>query len=97
MHIQGLPWQSSGEDSAYSLQGAHVQSLVREPRPHMLCHVTNNNNNEKKTFCLKMHMHIEGGCVSHRASQVMLVLNNLPTNAGDVRDVDWIPRLGRYP
>ena len=27
----------------------------------------------------------------------MLVLNNLPDNAGDVRDVGLIPRLGRFP
>ena len=51
--MQGLPWQSSGEDSAFSLQGAHVQSLVREPRPRMLCHVTNNNNNFLKNFLFK--------------------------------------------
>ena len=29
------------------------------------------------------------------ASQVALVLKNLPANAGDVRDVDSIPGLGR--
>ena len=31
------------------------------------------------------------------ASQVELVLKNLPANAGDVRDVDSIPGLGRSP
>ena len=49
--MQGLPWQSSGEHSEFSLQGAHVQFLLREPRPHMLCHVTNNN--LKKFFLFK--------------------------------------------
>ena len=29
------------------------------------------------------------------ASQVTLVVKNLPTNAGDIRDVDSIPGLGR--
>ena len=31
-----LPWQSSGYDSAISMQGAQVQSLVRELRSHRL-------------------------------------------------------------
>ena len=30
-------------------------------------------------------------------SQVMLVVKNLPANAGDIRDGDSIPRLGRSP
>ena len=29
------------------------------------------------------------------ASQVVLVVQNLPTNAGDTRDVSCIPELGR--
>ena len=32
-----------------------------------------------------------------RASQVALVVKNLPVNAGDVRDADSIPGLGRSP
>ena len=32
---QGLPWWSSGEASVLPLQGAWVQSLVRELRSHM--------------------------------------------------------------
>ena len=31
------------------------------------------------------------------ASQVALVVMNLPANAGDTRDVDLIPGLGRSP
>ena len=31
------------------------------------------------------------------ASQVVLVIKNLPTNAGDIRDVGLIPGLGRFP
>ena len=31
------------------------------------------------------------------ASQVVLVVNNLPANAGDVRDMGLIPGLGRSP
>ena len=30
-------------------------------------------------------------------SQVVLVIKNLPANAGDIRDVGLIPRSGRYP
>ena len=32
-----------------------------------------------------------------RASQVALVVKDLPANAGDVRDVDSIPGSGRSP
>ena len=32
-----------------------------------------------------------------RASQVALVVKNLPTNAGDLRDVGSIPGWGRFP
>ena len=30
-------------------------------------------------------------------SQVVLVINNLPANAGDIRDVGSMPGLGRSP
>jgi len=30
-------------------------------------------------------------------SQMVLVVKNLPANAGDTRDVGLIPGLGRYP
>ena len=33
----------------------------------------------------------------NRASQVALVVKNLPPNAGDARDMDSIPGLGRSP
>ena len=32
-----------------------------------------------------------------RASQMVLVVKNLPANAGDIRDVGSIPGLGRSP
>ena len=32
-----------------------------------------------------------------RAFQVALVVRNLPANARDIRDMDWIPGLGRTP
>ena len=35
--------------------------------------------------------------LTDRASQVALVVKNLPTNAGDVRDAGLIPGLGRSP
>ena len=31
------------------------------------------------------------------ASQVMLVVKNLPASAGDVRDMGSVPGLGRFP
>ena len=33
----------------------------------------------------------------NQASQVALVVKNLPTNAGDLRDASSIPRWGRFP
>ena len=38
-----------------------------------------------------------GLCDSRWASQVVLVVKNLPASAGDVRDVGSIPGLGRCP
>ena len=34
---------------------------------------------------------------THGASQVALVVNNLPANAGDIGDAGSIPVLGRSP
>ena len=36
-------------------------------------------------------------CRIERASQVALVVKNLPTNTGDIRDVDSVLGLGRSP
>ena len=33
----------------------------------------------------------------YRASQLVLVVKNLPANAGDIRDVGSIPELGKSP
>ena len=44
----GLPWRSSGSDSALPLQGAQVRSLVRELRSHMPCDVAKNLKKRKK-------------------------------------------------
>ena len=33
----------------------------------------------------------------NRASQVALVVKNLPANTGDLRDMGFIPGLGRVP
>ena len=39
-------------------------------------------------------VHLKSG---HRASQVALVVKNLPAYAGDIRDVGSIPESGRSP
>ena len=31
-----------------------------------------------------------------RASQVVLVVKDLPANVGEIRDMGWIPGLGRF-
>ena len=42
------------------------------------------------------HKYVKGlNCTLWRASQVALVVKNLPANAGDVRDMGLIPGLGR--
>ena len=48
---------------------------------------------EKKGICYTRILGV--GLPRGGASQVMLVVKNLPTNAGDIRDVDSIPGLGR--
>ena len=44
-----------------------------------------------------LHQVLELSYVStiERASQVVLVINNLPANTGDVRDTDSVPGSGR--
>ena len=34
---------------------------------------------------------------THGASQVVLMVKNLPANAGDIRDMSSVPALGRSP
>jgi len=43
-----------------------------------------------------MLMYLKRTCVP-QALQVVLVVKNLPANAGDLRDEDSIPGLGRSP
>ena len=40
-------------------------------------------------------LHVLWGC--YGASQMVLVVKNLPANAGDIRDVGFISGLGRSP
>ena len=40
---------------------------------------------------------INNGCREAEASQVVLVVKNLPASAGNIRDVDSIPGLERSP
>ena len=48
---------------------------------------------------LPAHLHYLDGPELHPlgGSQVVLVVKNLPANAGDIRDVGSIPGLGRSP
>ena len=46
---------------------------------------------KSKSHNLYLHMNLL------RASQLVLVVKNLPANAGDIRDADLIPGLGRSP
>ena len=51
----------------------------------------------KKLDILRFHVALHSYILSLGASQVALVIKNLPANAGDIRDVDLIPGLGRSP
>ena len=44
-----------------------------------------------------MHQYLGGTEDRVGASQVALVVKNLPANAGDIRDAGLIPWLGRFP
>ena len=41
--------------------------------------------------------HFHMFCWNYKASQVVLVVKNLPANAGDIRDASLIPGSGRSP
>ena len=41
--------------------------------------------------------HFYPQCISHGASQMVLVVKNLPANAGNAGDMHSILGLGRYP
>ena len=43
------------------------------------------------------HIYIDTHTHTHMASQVVLVVKNLPANAGDIREVALIPGWGRSP
>ena len=62
-------------------KGVWIQSLVLELRPHMPI--------RQKTI------HIYVCARIYRASQIALVVKNLPTNAGNLRDVGSLPGSGR--
>ena len=51
----------------------------------------------KKLDILSFHVALHSYILSLGASQIALVVKNLPANAGDTRDVDLIPGLGRSP
>ena len=51
----------------------------------------------KKLDILSFHVALHSYILSLGASQVALVVKNLPANAGDIRDVNLIPGLGRSP
>ena len=42
-------------------------------------------------------MGIVNNAAMNKEGEVVLVIKNLPANAGDIRDVGSIPRLGRSP
>ena len=48
------------------------------------------------TYCIA-RFQIKCFLIVTRASQVVLVVKNPPTNAGDIRHADLIPRMEKYP
>ena len=56
----GLPWRSTGEDSALPMQGAWVRSLAGEIRSHMPCGTAKKIKKQNKTT---MDQDLTGGPV----------------------------------
>ena len=50
-----------------------------------------------ESLCCALQSNIQYNVCQSRASQVVLVVKNLPANAGDIRDVSSIPASGRSP
>ena len=70
---------------------SHPSKLIQRPSLSFLSHTANSR------WLSILHMVIKP-LNPHRASQVMLVLiQNLPANVGDIRDADLIPGSGRSP
>ena len=52
---------------------------------------------KKSIYGVEEILIVSGSCSPHGASQVALVVKNPPVNAGNTRDSDQIPGLGRSP
>ena len=50
-----------------------------------------------ESLCCALQSNIQYNVCQSWASQVVLVVKNLPANAGDIRDVSSIPASGRSP
>ena len=64
------------------------QKILRRYSREIITQV-NSTNFWYKTFCVSL--------LSKRTSQVVQGVNNLTANAGDIRDMGWIPGSGRSP
>ena len=89
-------WECKLLQLLYKTVGMFLKKLKLEPLYEPAKNRTSNSTygcffKGSKNTNLKQYMH------SYRASQVVLVLKNLPANAGDVRNVALIPGLGRFP
>ena len=89
-------WECKLVQLLYKIVGMFLKRLKLETLYELAKNRTSNSTygcffKESKNTNLKQYTH------SYRASQVVLVLKNLPANAGDVRNVGLIPGLGRFP
>ena len=66
--IMGLPWWSSGENSALLMQEVQVQFLVRELRSHMPLGMTK----KKKKIKIIINQKYDGGCYEKSAEMLPL-------------------------
>ena len=48
-------------------------------------------------MCVYVYIYIHTHIYTHSASQVALVVKNLPANVGDIKDTGSIPGSGRSP
>ena len=94
-----MPWQRAVQNMASCLQSPSASNDYMKKGSSQILDPYALDQKRKKTQKTKQSSVLR--CLSSLwtigASQVMLVVNNLPANAGDTREVSLIPGWGRLP
>ena len=109
---EGLPWQSSGEDSRLPLQGCGsvpgwetkipharrcIQKRKKRRRPRGERHGENAKWRQGPARVTQLRAEHSQGLMSNYGFPEDTVVKNLPANAGATRDLGLIPGSGRAP